>query len=274
MGRHKILLVNDDGFMSKGLPLTYSALQDVGDVTAVVPEVPKSGGGHSVTLHKPIFVRELQIYGMTTYVINGTPVDAIHVARSVLGLDPDLVVSGVNIGENTSMQNILYSGTVEAAIEAGLFGYPSLSFSADVGSDEAFEDPRYAALVRKVVIAASAYILEHGWFKGIDCISINIPSMYRVRGAIMARAQKLRFIQKYEKRVDPRGREYYWLVGERVTEPETDSHYLSQGYVVVTPLRSDLTHPGLSGCLELPGEIHDFINHLDKVLTNLSRNIV
>ena len=268
MGKYEILLVNDDGFMSKGLPLTFRALQEIGEVTAIVPEVPKSGGGHSVTLHKPIFVRELQIYGITTYVINGTPVDAVHVAKSILGLDPDLVVSGVNIGENTSMQNILYSGTVEAAIEAGLFGYPSLAFSADVGSDTAFEDPKYAALVRKVVIAASAYVLKHGWFKGVDCISINIPSTHRTKGAVMAKAQRLRFIQNYERRIDPRGREYYWLVGKRITESETDSYYLSQGYVVITPLRSDLTHPGLSGCVELPEEIHDFIEYLNKILTN------
>jgi len=268
MSKYRILLVNDDGFVSKGLPLTFRALQEVGEVTAVVPEVPKSGGGHSLTLHKPIFVRELQIYGISIYVINGTPVDAVHVARSILKHNPDLVVSGVNIGENTSMQNILYSGTVEAAIEAGLFGYPSLSFSADVSSDAAFEDPKYAALVRRVVITASTYVLEHGWFEGIDCISINIPPSNSPKGAVMAKAQRLRFIQSYEKRVDPRGREYYWLVGKRITEPGTDSYYLTEGYVVVTPLRSDLTHPGLSGCIQLPDKLHDFLRYLNEVLTN------
>jgi len=265
----KILLVNDDGFMTKALPLTYRALEGLGEVLVIVPEIPKSGGGHSLTLHKPIFVRELTVHDFVTYVINGTPVDAIHVARGIFGFEPDVVVSGVNIGENTSAQNILYSGTVEAAIEAGLFGYPALAFSADVSTDTEFEEPVFSYLVRRVVESSVSYVIRHGWFKSVDAISINIPKPGRPCGVVMARTQKVRFIQSYERRVDPRGREYFWLVGHRVVDSGTDSYYLSKGYIVVTPLRSDLTHPGLSGCPELPKGVNDFIEHLRTVLKSL-----
>ena len=265
-----ILLVNDDGFMSRALPLTYEALSEVGSVVAVVPEIPKSGGGHSLTLHKPIFVRELEIHGFLVKIINGTPVDAIHVARSILGVRPDLVVSGVNIGENTSAQNILYSGTVEAAIEAGLFGYPAIAFSADVSTDEEFMDPAYSRLVRKVVMAASRYVLEEGWFDGVDTVSINIPKTPKPAGAVMVPAQRIRFYQRYERRVDPRGREYYWLVGDRVLEEGKDSDYLTRGYVTITPLISNLTHPALLGCPNLPKKLEDFVTYLDEVVKRVS----
>ena len=262
----KILLVNDDGFMSRGLPLMYRALKQFGEVLVVVPEVPKSGGGHSLTLHKPIFVRELGLYDFEVHVINGTPVDAFHAAISILGFKPDIVFSGVNIGENTSVQNILYSGTVEAAVEAGLFGYPSVAVSADVRSDSEFEAPDYSFMVRRVVEAVAGYILDKGWFDGVDTVSINLPRTPRPVGAVMPKTQRIRFIQSFERRIDPRGREYYWLVGERVVEDGTDTHYLTKGYVTVTPLKADLTHPDIAGCRKLPEKIHDFVKFLDDLV--------
>ncbi len=270
--RHRrILLVNDDGFVTKALPLTYRVLSELGDVLTVVPETPKSGGGHSLTLHKPIFLRELTIYGFKVYVINGTPVDAFHAARNILGFEPDLVFSGVNVGENTSAQNILYSGTVEAAVEAGLFGYPSIAVSADILSDAEFEDPRYSFMVRRVIEATVSFILREGWFEGIDTISINLPRTSTPAGVVMPRTQRLRFIQRFERRVDPRGREYYWLVGTRVVEEGTDSYYLSRGYVTVTPLHSDLTHPALSNQRSLPTKFEKLLKELENVLMALRK---
>lgn len=269
----KILLVNDDGFMTKGLPLMYKALEQFGEVLVVVPEVPKSGGGHSLTLHKPIFVRELGLYDFKVHVINGTPVDAFHAAISILGFKPDVVFSGVNIGENTSAQNILYSGTVEAAIEAGLFGYPSIAFSADVRSDEEFEAPDYSFMVRRVVEAVAEYVLSRGWFEGVDTVSINLPRTPKPEGVVMPKTQRIRFRQSFEKRIDPRGREYYWLVGERVVVEGTDTYYLTKGYVTVTPLKADLTHPDIAGCRKLPDKIRDFMSFLDSTVKELRGHI-
>ncbi|MEM2022037.1 MAG: 5'/3'-nucleotidase SurE [Zestosphaera sp.] len=265
----RLLLVNDDGFVTKALPLTYHSLTSFGEVVAVVPEMPKSGGAHSLTLHKPLFLRELLIHDIKVYVINGTPVDAVHVALQILDYKPTLVISGVNIGENTSAQNVLYSGTIGAALEAGLLGYPAVAFSADVESDEDFANPVYSFKVRRVIEAVMEFIGTSGWFTGVDALSINIPKS-GFKGAVMPRTQKLRFKQRFESRVDPRGRRYYWLVGDRVVEEGTDSYYLNEGYIVVTPLRVDLTHPALSGCSELDPRLGKLVDHLHTVTRHLT----
>lgn len=265
----KLLLVNDDGFVTKALPLTYHTLSFFGEVLAVIPEVPKSGGAHSLTLHKPLFIRELLIHDIKIYVINGTPVDAVHAALQILNYKPSLVVSGVNIGENTSSQNMLYSGTIGAALEAGLLGIPSIAFSADVENDEELTEPRYSSKVRKIIEAVVGFIASKGWFSGVDTISVNIPKS-GFKGVVMPRTQRLRFLQKFESRVDPRGRRYYWLVGSKVTEKDTDSYYLSEGYVVLTPLKIDLTHPALSSCGELDPLLNELVNHLNYALKLLS----
>ncbi|RLG78682.1 MAG: 5'/3'-nucleotidase SurE [Thermoprotei archaeon] len=267
----KILLVNDDGFMTKGLPLMHKALSQFGEVLVVVPEVPKSGGGHSLTLHKPLFVRELGMYNIAIHVINGTPVDAFHAAVSILGFKPDIVFSGVNIGENTSMQNILYSGTVEAAVEAGLFGYPSIAVSSDVQTDEEFERPDYAYMVRKVIGLINEFFINYGWFDGVDTVSVNLPATSQPKGTVSPPTQKIRFIQRFERRVDPRGREYFWLVGESRVEEGTDTYFLKQGYVVVTPLRADLTHPDIGGYGKLPSKFKKFLEYLDSHIKGLFR---
>ncbi len=264
-----MLLVNDDGFVTKALPLTYNSLASFGEVVAVVPEMPKSGGAHSLTLHKPLFLRELLIYDIKVYVINGTPVDAVHAALQILDYKPTLVISGVNVGENTSAQNVLYSGTIGAALEAGLLGYPAVAFSADVESDEDFTNPEYSFKVRKVIEAVMEFIRAGGWFTGIDALSINMPKS-GFKGAVMPRTQRLRFKQRFESRVDPRGRRYYWLVGDRLVEEGTDSYYLSEGYIVVTPLRVDLTHPALSECNELDPRLGKLVDHLHTVARHLT----
>lgn len=265
----KVLLVNDDGFVTKALPLTYHTLSSFGEVLAVVPEVPKSGGAHSLTLHKPLFLRELLIHDIKVYVINGTPVDAVHAALQILNYKPSLVVSGVNVGENTSSQNILYSGTIGAALEAGLLGIPSIAFSADVGGDDELIEPRYSFRVRKIIETVVSFIVSRGWFSGVDALSVNIPKS-GFKGVVMPKTQRLRFLQRFESRTDPRGRKYYWLVGDKVTEEGTDTYYLSEGYVVVTPLRVDLTHPTLSGCGELDPLLSELVKRLEHTLRLLS----
>jgi len=267
----RILLVNDDGFMTKGLPLMYKSLRNFGEVLAVVPEIPKSGGGHSLTLHKPLFLRKLTIDNVEVHIVNGTPVDAFHSAIKILNFEPDIVFSGVNVGENTSIQNILYSGTVQAAMEAGLFGYPSIAVSADVGSDEEFENPKYSFIIRIVVESATEFVLKKGWFKGIDTVSINIPNAVPPKGALIPeKTQRIRFRQRFERRVDPRGREYFWLVGDRVVEEGSDTYYLTQGYVTLTPLTADMScsrircHEGIKDLEELRLLIEGRLRRLSK----------
>lgn len=189
-----------------------------------------------MTLDEPIRVHKVDLGYAEAYGITGSPRDVVHVAREVLG-GVDMLVSGVNAGENTSVQNILISGTVGAAAEASLFGIPAVAFSADVDGFEPFLKEDYSSLVKSVVKTIVGYVVERGLPEGVDLLNVNIPRAFSgvVRVAPPAR---LRWIEKLEQRLDPRGKPYYWLYGEAV-EPElgTDSYVVfKERGVAITPL--------------------------------------
>lgn len=257
----KIVVTNDDGVYSPGLHLLYEAVKELGEVFIVAPVEPKSAVGLGLTLHKPIRIDEIIINGVKAYGINGTPSDAVHVAREVVVGDIDLLVSGVNIGDNTSMQNILASGTVGAAAEAALMGIPAIAFSADVSGPEQFLDKNYRKLLLKTIEFIVRYMLEKGFPENVDVISVNFPRKFRGIVRVVPPA-RLRWWEKLEERIDPRGKPYYWLYGEPVSpEPGTDVYvvHVEKG-IAITPLYLDLgarSPDTYKGLIELARSLED-----------------
>ncbi len=244
-GNYKIIVTNDDGIYSSGLRLLYEAVKQIGEAKVLAPETPKSSSGLGLTLHKPLRIMKLHVWGgEEVYAINGTPSDIIQVAIHEVAGKPDLVVSGVNIGDNTSLQVILSSGTIGAAAQAALMGIPSIAFSADVKTPEDFERPGYWKPLKKIIKAISRKVLEEGLPEGIDLISVNFPhDITRKTEVKIVPPARLRFTEIIEKRVDPQGRPYYWVYGEP-TKPEegTDAYVvLVEKNIAITPLALQMT---------------------------------
>ena len=241
----RILLTNDDGITAPGLAALRTALRRLGDVVTVAPESEQSAVGHAITLHSPLRVHTASTAADgVAYAVNGTPADCVKIALAELLDDPpDLVASGVNLGPNTGV-SVFYSGTVSAAFEGALMGIPSIAVSLNT-----FEEPDFRPAAA-VGARLAAMILSEGLPDGVF-LNVNVPSLpwADLRGVRVVRQALSRFVESYHRRQDPRGREYFWLDGYlEPLEPadDTDVVALEQGYVSITPLRADLTHPELA----------------------------
>ena len=261
-----ILVTNDDGVYSPGLKLLYEAVKGLGKVYVVAPEVPKSASSLGLTLHKPLRITRFEMDDMEVYAVNGTPSDIVYLALHVIARKIDLVVSGVNIGDNTSIQVILSSGTVGAAAQAALEGIPAIAFSAAVSSTEELEENiELQRLIVKVSREIVRFILEKGFPKGVDVLNVNFPGKPRKRTLIkIVPAAKMRFTEYVEKRVDPRGKEYFWLYGHpREPVPNTDVHVVfHEGNIALTPLKLNLNVKPQSKLLE------NMVEKLNKLITS------
>jgi 5'-nucleotidase len=243
----KILLTNDDGITSVGLWAAYEALTPIADVTVVAPATQQSAVGRSISIFEPIRATRVMMNGVEAYSVGGKPTDAVIIGLFALNLGPVLVVSGVNIGENLSYESIMTSGTVGAALEASNQGVPSIAFSLQVEDQgDKFDDPsgitdRFSDSQR-VVREVCERILKSGFPKSAHVINVNIPS--RVEGGyeITRLAEKL-FYTGVEKRLDPRGRPYFWIDGPLFEDAEegTDVHAVRKGNVSITPITLDCT---------------------------------
>ncbi|MEZ6188346.1 MAG: 5'/3'-nucleotidase SurE [Planctomycetota bacterium] len=239
MTRPRILLTNDDGVSSPGLLAAYEALSAVAEVTVVAPTSQCSGFSHKLTLDRPL--RAYPLRDLPGYRVEVTPVDCVKVAlKELLPEPPDLVVSGINRGLNAGML-VHYSGTVGAAVEACLNGIPALAVSLGVGREEPDFGPP-----AEVTAEVARGLLESPL--GTDVVlNVNFPRGPRAewRGLSWCRLSKASLDDSYERRLDPRGRPYYWLSGDlsELTgdEPEDDLTLLREGVVTVTPLRVDWT---------------------------------
>ncbi len=215
-------------------------MKKLGDVVVISTEQPMSGMAHAVTVNVPLKPRLLvEEEGYREYISNGTPVDNVKLCKHTL-LDslPDLVVSGINHGSNASI-NIIYSGTMGAALEAAIDGIPSIGFSLSdysVGADFSHVDDYVEKITRKV--------LEDGLPEGIS-LNVNFPKNDKpLKGIKVCRQAKARWVEDFEKRVDPFGRTYYWLGGHFAngdTREDTDEYFLAKGYVSVVPVQIDFT---------------------------------
>lgn len=247
MKKPTILVCNDDGIHGPGLPALIAAMKKLGNVTVAVPEHERSADSHSLTLHKPIRVRQVS---PGVYTLNGSPADCARFGLlEILGGKADLVASGINRGFNLG-DDVVYSGTVAAAREATMNGAPACAFS----SDPSVEDYRPAAAVAAKV---AKLVLARGLPPGVF-LNVNFPAPQRgkFKGVQTVRLGRRIYDSKVTKRSDPRGLDYFWLAGQRVSsvdEPGTDVAAASRGQVSVTPLLLDATaHEPLKGLKSWP----------------------
>ncbi|MDD1716428.1 MAG: 5'/3'-nucleotidase SurE [Methanolinea sp.] len=243
----RILLTNDDGINSAGLWAAYEALSPIAQVTVVAPATQQSAVGRSISIFEPIRAHQVEQNGVTAYAVGGKPTDAVIIGLYALDLSPALVVSGINIGENLSFESIMTSGTVGAALEAANQGTPSLAFSLQVEDQgDKFDDPRYHGQsfddAKKVVREVCQTFLERPFPAHADVINVNIPSRFQGGYEVTRLAEKL-FATGVEKRLDPRGRPYFWINGPLIEDAEdgTDVHAIRKGNVSLTPITLDCT---------------------------------
>ncbi|MCE4600378.1 MAG: 5'/3'-nucleotidase SurE [Desulfurococcales archaeon] len=239
----KILVTNDDGVYSLGLKLLYDAVRPLGRTIVFAPETPKSSSGLGITLHKPLRVYRVRYWDVDIYLTNGTPSDIIYLALNEAVPQLDLVVSGVNIGDNTSVQVVLSSGTVGAAAQAALLGIPAIAFSAAVEDSNSFADPDYYQRILRISRSISEYVLDHGMPRDVQVLNVNFPRRIRDTTQVkIARMASIKFLQRINVSFDPRGNKYYWMYGTMAEpEPGTDVHVVHvEENVAITPISFQL----------------------------------
>ena len=234
-----ILVTNDDGIHAKGLRELVEVMQFFGDVVVISSEVSMSGKACGITVDQPLRAVPVEkIHGVPTFKCNGTPVDSVKLSfNSLFERTPDYVVSGINHGSNASI-SVIYSGTMGAAIEGGLHGVPSIGFSLDDYDSEA--DFSKAKLVVARVFQS---VIENG-IPAFTCLNVNIPKG-KPEGIKVCRQAHGKWMEEFEKRTDPHGREYHWLSGyfqnlDEETE-DTDIFALENNFATVVPVRVDMT---------------------------------
>ena len=234
----RIMVTNDDGIAAPGIKALAEALTLLGEVTVVAPDRERSAAGHSLTLHSPLRVFELR---QGWHAVDGTPTDCVNMGiHSLLPFRPDLVVSGINHGGNMG-DDITYSGTVAAAMEANLMGIPALAVSlATYGATSNFEDAAQA------ILPVIREFIRNG-LPGDTFLNINVPDrpLAEIRHPLITRQGKRSFVGKIVDKIDPRGRKYYWIGSEEpsfMDKEGTDFNAVGAGHVSVTPLHLDLTN--------------------------------
>lgn len=242
MSRPLILVTNDDGIVAPGIRSLVEVASQYGEVVVVAPDSPQSGQGHAITLEHPLRLNKVDVFdGIEAYECSGTPADCVKLGKNVILKDRtiDLCVSGINHGANSSI-NVIYSGTMSAAMEASLEGIDSIGFSLlDFEFDADFTAAKYFAskLIDKT--------LKQG-LQGCNLLNVNIPkgSKNDLKGIRICRQGIGTWVEDFKEALDPRGRKYYWLTGKFVTNDlseETDIWALEHMYVSVVPCGSDLT---------------------------------
>ena len=237
----RILITNDDGIYAKGIEVLYHILAPEHDVYVVAPETEQSAVGHAITFLDPLRVKEVKRNGVFFgYAVNGTPADCVKLAiRELMRPLPDMVISGINHGANVG-ENVIYSGTVSAATEAAMLGFPSMAVSIDAYPAKDYSGP--IAFLPKII-----KLVENKNFPGGVSLNINFPHCpaEEIRGIKITRQGHLKYAETYDRRIDPRNRVYYWLCSQTAeydSDEDTDSHAIQEKYIAITPIHYDLTH--------------------------------
>ena len=237
-----ILVTNDDGITAPGLRTLIEVMKTIGEVVVVAPDSPQSAMGHAITVNSTLYVEDVKIDsgGDTEYSCSGTPADCVKLAvKQILDRRPDICVSGINHGSNSSI-NIIYSGTMSAALEAGIEGIPAIGFSlCNYNWSANFEASK------SYVKTITENVLKHGLPTGV-VLNVNIPDVPKadIKGIRICRQAKANWEEEFDKRTNPNGRDYYWLAGTFVNldgGEDTDEWALEHGYVSVVPVQFDLT---------------------------------
>ena len=252
MKRPLILVTNDDGINAPGIRTLISVIKDIGDVIVVAPDSPKSGMGHAITINSTLHSSRITPKNseIIEYSCSGTPADCVKLAiNELMPRKPDLCVSGINHGSNSSI-NVIYSGTMSAAIEAGIEGVPAIGFSLlDYSWNADFSQSK--DYIRKITLNA----LNNGIPKGV-VLNVNIPAVKKsdIKGVKICRQAKAYWVEEFDKRKNPLGQEYYWLTGKFVNKDQgedTDEWALKNNYISIVPVEFDLTaHHAIQGLNE------------------------
>jgi len=252
MKRPLILVTNDDGINAPGIRTLISVVKNIGDVIVVAPDSPQSGMGHAITINSTLHSSRITPKNseIIEYSCSGTPADCVKLAiNELMPRKPDLCVSGINHGSNSSI-NVIYSGTMSAAIEAGIEGVPAIGFSLlDYSWNADFSQSK--DFIRKITLNA----LNNRIPKGV-VLNVNIPAVKKsdIKGVKICRQAKAYWVEEFDKRKNPLGQEYYWLTGKFVNKDQgedTDEWALKNNYISIVPVEFDLTaHHAIQGLNE------------------------
>ena len=252
MKRPLILVTNDDGINAPGIRTLISVVKNIGDVIVVAPDSPQSGMGHAITINSTLHSSRITPKNseIIEYSCSGTPADCVKLAiNELMPRKPDLCVSGINHGSNSSI-NVIYSGTMSAAIEAGIEGVPAVGFSLlDYSWNADFSQSK--DFIKKITLNA----LNNGIPKGV-VLNANIPAVKKsdIKGVKICRQAKAYWVEEFDKRKNPLGQEYYWLTGKFVNKDQgedTDEWALKNNYISIVPVEFDLTaHHAIQGLNE------------------------
>jgi len=238
-----ILVSNDDGITSKGILTLVNAMKQLGDVIVVAPDGPQSGMGHAITVGETLRLEENFIFeGVKAFECSGTPADCVKIAKHFVfkdGRQPDVIVSGVNHGSNTSI-SVLYSGTMSAAIEGAIEGTPAIGFSlCDFSYDADFSH------IEEYLVKITRQVLQKGLPKGI-ALNVNFPPKRHeaIKGIRVCRQANAKWVEDFDMRYDPNGRRYFWMIGNFVNfdkGEDNDEWAIANNYISVVPCQFDLT---------------------------------
>ncbi|CAG5083962.1 5'/3'-nucleotidase SurE [Parvicella tangerina] len=236
-----ILVTNDDGFTAPGIKALIEVVGEFAELLIIAPDKPQSGMGHAITVNAPLRMYETDYFGKhRAYYSSGTPVDCVKLGMYVLGdRRPDLIVSGVNHGSNVST-NVLYSGTMSAAVEGALEGLPSIGFSL-CDHDWAADFEPAKVYIKKIV----ENTLKNGLEKGV-CLNVNIPKLPldAIKGVRVCRQARAYWDDTFDERIDPLKKKYYWLTGSFHNHDkgrEADMVALDEGFITIVPTQYDMT---------------------------------
>lgn len=237
----RILLTNDDGIYAKGIEALYEALTIQHHVTVVAPETEQSAVGHAITFLNPLRIKSVQRNGhFFGYALDGTPADCVKIAiAELIKPPPDVVISGINKGANVGV-NVIYSGTVSAATEAAVMGVPSIAVSID-----SFTTTDFSAVLQFMPMLLQL-VEQEGLPAGVS-LNVNVPALpaEKIRGVRVTHQGNMKYIESYDRRMDPRNNVYYWLCNSAPlpdTDPCADSSAVLADYISITPIHYDLTH--------------------------------
>lgn len=253
MQKPLILVTNDDGITAPGIRNLVEFMNEIGEVIVVAPNSPQSGKGHAITINSTLTFEEIQLDGpQKDFSLSGTPVDCVKFALDkILPRRPDIVVSGINHGANSSI-NVIYSGTMSAAVEAGVEGLPAIGFSLmDFSWDADFTQAK--EFIQKIVRRA----LQSPMPKGV-VLNVNIPKLQKdeIKGIRICHQAHAKWEESFDERINPHGKKYYWLTGyfnNMDEDKNADENALADGYISIVPVKFDLT-------------AHEYLNELSEVM--------
>lgn len=276
MGRHEglarskklVMVTNDDSVQSNGILDLARAIAKYADVVIVAPEQPQSATALSLTFHKPLRVSQVDREEFRAYAVSGSPGDCVMIGvNKLLPRLPDLVASGINIGDNNTFQDVLASGTVAAALEAALTGIPAIAFSMQVRDESLFALEYSQPNFKKAADFAAEIVrdvLEHGMPSGAELLNVNFPSKVNSRTKIeLTEIGRRKYTDKVLVRKDPHGRAYYWLFGERLSDfpQNTDAEaVLIKRRVSITPMTLRMSGPVTDGLRRMKERVKERVS--------------